>query len=74
MQLLSSKAGIVTLARSENGLNPGKPSPTWQDVAHENAVVEAWWGRLEQFHFSGNRILYLKWNLIGPGERPSIES
>ena len=51
-------------------LTPGKPPPTWQDIAHENAAVKAWWGRLEQLHFSENGILYLKWE----SDRPKGET
>ena len=54
------------LSKVREWLSPGKSSPTWQDVAHENAAVKAWWGRLEQLHFSGNGVLYLKWESDRP--------
>ena len=36
-------------------------TPDWQEVAKENAIVKAWWMRLEQLYLSANGVLYLRW-------------
>jgi hypothetical protein len=53
------------LTKVKSWLSRGS-EPGWEEVAHESAVLKAWWGRLNQLLLSADGVLYLRWEFPDP--------